>query len=741
MANKRKLNYLLGFGERLTTPIPKPGGGGDKKHPYNFSEAQRRLSPQVERTVEIIEMLPRAACPNDQAVATITLHPTYLAKTYYPEELFNAIGVRPVGSRQKEIEPTNWATEKHPLTATTAEFFIAGSRTRFRELAESIGNWTESTRGAEELKKFESFQFPEGLIKPMRSDSLTPLLEVVLHASGEAQSYYILDGFKSYLNSLDIDVDLDQRLHSGGLCFLPVKVPRETIDKVAKFSFLRVLREMPTLRQFRPIIKSVGASLALTHELPEGEPIDPSIRVAVFDGGLPESPNLNTWVRYKEQEPLEEAVPDFENHGLAVTSALLFGTLEHGKPLDRPFSYVDHYRVLDIETGKDSQGELLDVLRRIRNILQNQKYHFVNLSIGPDLPIEDDEVSAWTAVLDPLFSDGQTLPTIAVGNSGDLDWESGNARIQTPSDCVNGFSIGSCDQQEISWKRASYSSIGPGRSPGYVKPDALSFGGSKTNPFYVLDRGVPINSIPTTGTSFAAPNALRTAIGIRALLGNSISPLAIKALMLNRCENNGYGPQETGRGRIINSLEKLITCEDSTAHIVYQGQLSPAQWIRAKIPLPFGELKGFVEISATICFATEIDTQDTVNYTRSGLEIYFRPHSKKFGRNTSNPQAQPFFQSFGDGSEISGRKDAHKWETTLNASKKMRAVNLDDPVLDIHYNARTSGGPANNPQNISYALVITVRAPQNPDLYDRIVQRYRTSLEVLRPAIEIPIRS
>lgn len=78
MGAKKQLNYLLGFGERLTEPIPKPGGGGEKKHPYNLKEAQKRLAPQVERAVGRIEMLPRAACPNDQAVATITLHPAYL---------------------------------------------------------------------------------------------------------------------------------------------------------------------------------------------------------------------------------------------------------------------------------------------------------------------------------------------------------------------------------------------------------------------------------------------------------------------------------------------------------------------------------------------------------------------------------------------------------------------------------------------------------------------------------------
>ena len=116
----------------------------------------------------------------------------------------------------------------------------------------------------------------------------------------------------------------------------------------------------------------------------------------------------------------------------AVTSALLFGPLQDGVTPDRPYAAVDHYRVLDADTMKDDQQELYTVLERIQDVLESRpKYDFVNLSLGPDLPIEDNDVHAWTAVLDQLFADGQTLPAIAIGNSGELDWSSGNARIQT----------------------------------------------------------------------------------------------------------------------------------------------------------------------------------------------------------------------------------------------------------------------------------------------------------------------
>ena len=65
-----------------------------------------------------------------------------------------------------------------------------------------------------------------------------------------------------------------------------------------------------------------------------------------------------------------------------------------------------------LDTMKDDQEELYSVLERIQDVLESRpKYDFVNISLGPDLPIEDDDVHAWTAVLDQLFADGLTLPS------------------------------------------------------------------------------------------------------------------------------------------------------------------------------------------------------------------------------------------------------------------------------------------------------------------------------------------
>lgn len=742
-----RTNFIIGYGERLASDLAAPVAGGPKAHPYTFVEARRRLAPKVKAAVEQIEELPKEVCPKDETVALVTLHPTYLAKSYYPGELLKAYALETIGSRPREVSPDKWARKKPPESAVTSELFVAGKRSHFRQLAADIGQIRETASTADDLIKIEDFrtQPPEEKLKPLRSDSKEPLLEVVLHAQPIAQDAFILEGFEAYLKTLDVRLDLDKRkFFAEGLCFLPLRVPREVASDVVKYSFLRLAREMPRLRQFRPLTRATPGFTSFACRLPKVEPVDREIRVAVFDGGIRPDAKLDPWVTRKKTKNLGDPVPEFQNHGTAVTSALLFGPLQDGITADRPYAGIDHYRVLDKDTLKDDQQELYTVLERIQDVLESRpKYDFINLSLGPDLPVEDGDVHAWTAVLDQLFSDGRTLPAIAVGNSGEKDWPSGNARIQTPADCVNALSVGGCDRAGAGWRRAPYSSIGPGRSPGVMKPDGLAFGGSSKEPYWVLNAEKPGTAMPTTGTSFAAPTALRTALGIRAHFGQQLMPLGIKALLVHTAEDGGHDKNEVGWGRIPSDVDSIVLTDDHAAHIVYQGELRPASWVRLQIPVPKEPMKGMVEITATFCYATPTDPQDPLNYTRSGLEVRFRPHSgKRQDPSQVHADSSYFFQAKDVSvDETDMRVDAHKWETTMHKSRSMRGAGLKNPVFDVHYNARIGGRNAPAADKIPYALVITISSKKTLGLYNKILQRYPTILEPLKPVVEIPIRT
>jgi len=745
-------NYLLGFGERLTEQVDPVRRPVDKKDPYQFTEARDRLSPRIAVASRELDGLPALACPNDECVAAITLHPAYIAKSFFPMGLLRTVGLEPVGSRPRQVVPEKGARKPtaaerkegvQPASAT-ADLFVAGKREAFRRWAQGVDEWEPTRDGAAELVRVEDVRFvaPDERVRAMRSDVEVPLLEVVLHRSDP----HVLEGFREYMKTLDVKVLLENRIEVQGLCFLPVRAPKSVHQEMGQFSFLRVAREMPRLRELRPDGWSgmTRSAKSFAVNIPYTEPINRDVRVAVFDGGVPDGILPDSLVSRKRSVGLGKASPESQIHGLGVTSALLFGPLAPGTPPPQPFASVEHHRVIDVDTKRDPQGHYFDVLNRIMGVLRQKPFDFVNLSLGPDLPIEDDEVHVWTASIDEHFSHGKALVTVAVGNSGEHDWDSGNARIQAPADGVNVLSVGACDSSRGPWQRAAYSSVGPGRSPGIVKPEIVVFGGSDKAPFLVLDAEKPGFARGIQGTSFASPLALRAAIGVRTHLGSVMSPLALKALLIHHGDPEDVQAREVGWGRVPHEIEELVTCPPGMVHVLYQGELEAGRYLRAKIPIPASGLQGNVTISATFCYATETDPQDPLNYTRAGLEVAFRPHQGKFKTGeygkAKNPSTKSFFKSGAYQTEEALRRDAHKWEPCMKSSVRVRATSLNDPVFDVHYNARRGGMADGSARPIPYALVVTV-ANDSPDLYNRIAQRYRTMLEPLRPVVQIPVRS
>jgi hypothetical protein len=244
----------------------------------------------------------------------------------------------------------------------------------------------------------------------------------------------------------------------------------------------------------------------------------------------------------------------------------------------------------------------------------------------------------------------------------------------------------------------------------------------------------------TQGTSFAAPSALRRAAGIRAHFGDRLSPLAIKALLIHTANRTDQDRAHVGWGRLQDDLASVVVCPEGAVRVVYQGELTPSQYLRALIPLPEQSLPGRLGLKATLTYATPIDPEDPGNYTRSGLEVTFRPHSQKYAKEDAvDPKSASFFKRTAFDPEHKLRSDAQKWETVLQREQRFLAKSLHEPVFDIHYNAREGGAPATSAERIRYALIVDVVSSQGLDLYDQVLQTYAGRLEAFRPIIDIPV--
>jgi hypothetical protein len=736
-------NFLIGRGELLTHDIKIPRGGAAKAEVYTFTEARQHLAPQFESTAFELDLLPDLACPHDYGVAKLTLNPGYIAKSYFPIALLRSIGLESVGSRNKVITPRKWSKKGSPCESATTELFVAGKRSSFRQ----ISSWTESivpdTSEARDLTHIEDFSIylsEERVRSPASDEEL--YYEVGIHLLPDEEPTFIQKAFTEFADSLGFEPFFKLSFQAGNLWFIPVKGDSENIGELSMFSFLRVIRPVPKLRGIRPMGRTAGLSVSC--DLPSEGPISDEPRVAILDGGLPGKHPIGPWLNsYRQLDPDASDDPDCLDHGLAVTSAFLFGPLQPNGTANRPYAPVDHYRVLDDSSASDDSLELYRTLGFIEQVLLTRQYEFINLSLGPDLPIEDHDVHAWTSVVDELLSDGDTFMTVAGGNNGERDHESGNARVQVPSDCVNAIAVGAASETEDStWVRASYSAIGPGRSPGVVKPDLMAFGGDASGKyFHVLTADDKPNLGPQLGTSFASPYLLRSAVGVRAVLGGDLTPLAIKALLVHAAEPKDLDVRHVGWGKIPEDLDQIITCPPGVARIVYRGDLKPGKYLRAQLPLPDGGLQGMIRLKATFCYSCPVDPQDASAYTRAGLDIVFRPKSKRIKAGKKTAETKSFFSPKKYATEQEQRSDFGKWETVLHGDARMRGSSLEEPIFDIHYNAREFGGKASRPEKIPYALIITIEATKHADLYNDILRTYANILTPIQPQVVIPIQT
>lgn len=735
MANR----FIIGRGELLTFDIPPPPMVPNKAHPYSLAQNQAVLIPQLIQAAEDVRLLPQEACPLDFAVVKLALHPAYISKSFFPKALLREASLVSLGSRTVRCQPRTDLRVRAPAECDTTELFVGGQRSalyRFPALAAQLRVPSPEALQFREIEAVGAMQAQDRL---RWADPAMRVYEVGLHLLPDQPVALLRNLFAQYALSCGFTVNTQFEFPVGRMLFVAVEGDPVGLAQLASFTLVRVVRPMPVLRRAHPIVRSTPVSLSF--RMADAQPVSGEPSVAILDGGLPDSHLLERFVtRYEKSDQDAADVPDYVDHGLAVTSAFLFGPIEPGGDAQRPPSHVHHYRVLDARSDDEDPYELYRTLAHVEEILLSRQYQFINLSLGPDLPYEDADLHAWTAVLDTLLADGETLMTVAVGNNGERNRELRLNRIQVPSDSVNALSIGSANATGDNWKRASYSAIGPGRSPGRRKPDAMAFGGSPQEYFHVVCQGAAPELAATMGTSFAAPYALRTAVGVRAFLGDEVHPLTIKALIVHSTE---AGEQtrcdEVGWGRIPQDLDRIITCDHGVARIIYQGLLRPGKYLRAPIPLPLAPLQGKVRLTATFCYASPVDVEDAAAYTRAGLEITFRPHSgKKSGKQI---KSRSFFSATEFRTEQEQRADLGKWETVLHASDTLLRASLNDPTFDVHYNARQGAGMASaGAELIRYALVLTVEAPRHADLHAAILAAH-TRLKAIEPRITLPLRT
>ncbi len=722
-----KNNLLLGNGRALVAPTAWVSSGRKKADVYSMHETRAYLHPQLGRLAEAAAALPDAAVARGEVMGRILVHPEYLAKSYFPTGVLRAADLRHVGTRSKLVQPRRRLKLRgadRPMP--TAELLVAGTPASFMQLDQLLMQ-SDAAGLQRDLSRIEDIAFMRASDRVRQVTVLADgsvLLEAVLHAGADDAD--IVKAFARWARACDGKADAKRLIVVDGLSFLPVRLPHESVNRLATFSHLRVVRSVSPLRAHDGAMRSKPSLFKST--MPVAGPVSTEFRVAVFDGGMHENA-LAPFATEHVWPETRRTRTGYLAHGTAVTSALLFGPVSSpGTVLPQPYAAVDHFRIATLHDAKDP--EMFDAARRMCEVLDRGQHAFVNISLAPRAAVDDDDVHLWTSVLEKRLASGTVLAVVAVGNDGEDEFP-GN-RVQVPADLVNALAVGSSTTAAGRTVRAAHSCIGPGRSPGLVKPDGLAWG--LDVPLFQADTG---DVVMAKGTSFAAPLALRTAVGACAL-ASGISPKVARALLIHTTDRpRGMQAAHVGHGRFTGDSLDLLTCDDHEAMVLYEGFLEPGKAVGAMLPWPRGATPGKVVIRATLVFYTPVDLAHPVNYTRAGIEARLR----------RSPGGAPvsFFSKaklYGN-SEQELRADAHKWETVVTKQITLEAGGLSDPTLELVYRARDEGHAVaiKSLPPLPYVLVATVSAVEDMQFYNRVRQRHAVLTPVrLRTGVRLQAR-
>jgi hypothetical protein len=626
----------------------------------------------------------------------------------------------------------------------TIEMFVAGPRESILKWSSGLDVARITTLAAQnQLGYVEDLRPVTALENRIRTDASGPelSLEVALHQMG---SVTVLAAFERYVESLGGRIIRDAILDLSGLTYVPTIIPSAKRTELEKYSFLRSARRPGQLRG----LPSLGAAELLRASNLDRAillPVDPPAmsagvaRSIILDGGLPPDHGLPHVVAYGHSE-LAAPEGEFAGHGLAVTAAAIYG--DAVSPT-KPAIAAEHHQVIGPEDEGDD-FQLLRVLSRVQSAIGLTDPHrptFVNISLGPNCQLEDDYVHPWTSTLDELAAGGNRLISVAVGNNGEGD--PATTRIQIPADGVNVLGIGAFDRRGPGWARAPYSAIGPGRRPGYVKPDLLAHGGCAAEPFLGVALAASGHVVrPTAGTSFATPLVHHAGTQVHAVYDGALNPLAIRALMVHTADAGAHDPHHVGRGRLA-SLEELLSVNADEARVIYQGTITARKVLRARLPVPSG-LTAMVNLTATLCVATQTSAADPYNYTNAGIDAWL---VRDGSLPVSNEQEladdhERFFSppSPEYATEAELRSIHHKWETILHRQAELRPKSIKSPCLDLRHIPRLGTMNPGSPDPVSYALVVTVRCRKEPNIHDRILAEFKTLVQLQPVEARLPIR-
>jgi len=124
-------NLLIGNGERLFSEGEWVRNGRLKPNPYTLQQQRQILHPALQSLTQLATSADLRCAPRGEICGKITLHPQFLAKSYFPQLLLRQSGLRLIGSRSALVRPRAMVRGTAIQAGASATLIVAGTSQGF----------------------------------------------------------------------------------------------------------------------------------------------------------------------------------------------------------------------------------------------------------------------------------------------------------------------------------------------------------------------------------------------------------------------------------------------------------------------------------------------------------------------------------------------------------------------------------------------------------------------------------
>lgn len=212
--------------------------------PYSFEDNLKILTEQSRELWKEVADLKASYCPSNLAQASVTMHPAFASKKYFPEQFLEFANFEVVGVRPVEVYPRiSLFNEDAEDAEQTISIIVLAKRQEFQSLAGRLEELKFEGIVAHQLltvESIESVSIYDRLDLP--NDYGGPSFLVGVYETPDMSPEESLQSFKKYVASCDFVTHPTFWIRKDGIFYVLIRGQRYNLDSIADYSLVANIR-------------------------------------------------------------------------------------------------------------------------------------------------------------------------------------------------------------------------------------------------------------------------------------------------------------------------------------------------------------------------------------------------------------------------------------------------------------------------------------------------------------------